>query len=344
MATPRDVGEQDPIRVSLELTWPAANPVDAEQLRQHLVRTYDRAPSDLVALDNAWRADWPGAGEPSWIVRVASKHRPFASVAADAALLTYLSECGLPAERCAADPPVAPMGKRAVGVTVVEHGREADDTDETWIRLGHLAGRLAAVPSPPSGLAIARDIGAYPNQTPRLSLRDEISHVAACLRAIEHEVPAELADLYAALRTYVGAPTDFDELPRGLVHPDLAPANAFETPDRGLVLVDWAGAGIGPRIGTLGVLLAYTTLSRGGWLADRARDLTSAFLEHVPLEEQERRAIAPLAERRLFVREAVGLCIGVRFGVPPLYRHQWSGQRAAMAELADVVMGDRSRR
>lgn len=317
--------------------WPAANPTDPAQLREHLIRTYGRTPRAVVALDNACRADWTDAGEPSWIVRVASKHRPFASVSADVALLEHLAGEALPVERCAAEPSVSAMGERAVVVTVCERGAEAEDASSTWARLGDLAGRLAALPVPPADVSVARDVGAYPNQTPRLSLGDELDHVTSCLRAVEGEVPAAWAPLYESMRAYLEAPLDFDDLPRGLIHPDLAPPNAFDTPDRGLVLVDWAGAGVGPRVVTLAVLLAYSTLGEGGWSASRGADIVSSFTDHVVLEASERRAVVALAERRLFVREAVGLCIGIRVGVPPLSRSQWSGASAAVREMGEVI-------
>ena len=45
------------------------------------------------------------------------------------------------------------------------------------------------------------------------------------------------------------------DLPQALIHPDFVPANAILTPDDGLVLVDWTGAGRGPRLYPLAFLL-----------------------------------------------------------------------------------------
>jgi len=40
-----------------------------------------------------------------------------------------------------------------------------------------------------------------------------------------------------------------------LIHPDFVPANALATAGGGAVMVDWAGAGWGPRLWSLGFLL-----------------------------------------------------------------------------------------
>jgi len=60
-----------------------------------------------------------------------------------------------------------------------------------------------------------------------------------------------LAELIAAL-------DDADDgagLPVGVVHPDPVLANVVAAPGPGMVLVDWAGAGIGPRVWPLAFLL-----------------------------------------------------------------------------------------
>jgi Ser/Thr protein kinase RdoA (MazF antagonist) len=55
---------------------------------------------------------------------------------------------------------------------------------------------------------------------------------------------------------------DGDDLPHALVHPDFVPVNAIddedadpEQPGRGVVVVDWTGAGRGPRLWSLAFLL-----------------------------------------------------------------------------------------
>ena len=48
---------------------------------------------------------------------------------------------------------------------------------------------------------------------------------------------------------------DGADLPHAFVHPDFVPANAITTPDDHRVIVDWAGAGNGPRLWSLAFLL-----------------------------------------------------------------------------------------
>lgn len=328
---------EDPIRVAVELAWPPADSVDDDQLRDHLIKTYRRSPREIVSLDNAWRVDWSEDDGPSWIVRVASKHRSIGSVAEDIAVLRYLERFALPVERTANELAVSQLDGRAVTATLCVTGIEAEAIDAVWIQLSDFAGRLAALPVPASDTGVAFDVGGYPNYTARKSLADELTHVSNCLSSVERDVPKESAALYDAMRAYVDDVVDFDSLPRGLVHPDLAPVNAFTTTSDELVVVDWAGSGIGPRVASLAVLLAYSTFATEGWLKSRVRAMLSAFAHHVALNDRERHALALLAERRLFVREAMGLCIGIRFGIPPLSANQWTAARGNIATIPELA-------
>ncbi|HEX3647123.1 MAG TPA: phosphotransferase [Pseudonocardiaceae bacterium] len=76
---------------------------------------------------------------------------------------------------------------------------------------------------------------------------------------------------------------DGADLPHAFVHPDFVPANAIATPDGGLVIVDWTGAGRGPRIWPLAFLL---------WAAARVHPRLvglafSYYRKHVELEPAE---------------------------------------------------------
>jgi Ser/Thr protein kinase RdoA (MazF antagonist) len=77
---------------------------------------------------------------------------------------------------------------------------------------------------------------------------------------------------------------DCTDLPHAIVHPDFVPMNAILRPERGMVVIDWAGSGRGPRLWSLGFLL---------WVAG-ARDLAlvgaviSRYRDHVQLTAAER--------------------------------------------------------
>jgi thiamine kinase-like enzyme len=62
---------------------------------------------------------------------------------------------------------------------------------------------------------------------------------------------------------------DGADLPHGFVHPDPVPANAIQVADGGLVVVDWSGAGRGPRLPSLACRL-FTAGVRDLRLVDAA--------------------------------------------------------------------------
>lgn len=68
-------------------------------------------------------------------------------------------------------------------------------------------------------------------------------------------VPAEDVESYLSLRSALDATNDCEGLPAGLVHPDGHIANSILTPERQVVLIDWDGAGQGPRVAALGLLV-----------------------------------------------------------------------------------------
>jgi len=60
---------------------------------------------------------------------------------------------------------------------------------------------------------------------------------------------------YAPLRDELAQIDLLEDLPDALLHPDFVTANVMLTPD-GPTLIDWTGAGRGPRIAPLGLLLS----------------------------------------------------------------------------------------
>ena len=76
---------------------------------------------------------------------------------------------------------------------------------------------------------------------------------------------------------------DCSDLPHAFVHPDFVLANAIPTAEERLVIVDWAGAGRGPRVWAIGFLLWAA-----GSMHPRLLDLVSSrYRRHVTLEEAE---------------------------------------------------------
>ncbi len=68
-------------------------------------------------------------------------------------------------------------------------------------------------------------------------------------------VPDSQRPLYATLRAALSQAETCDGLPQALIHPDFVPANAIASRAAGTVLIDWTGAGRGPRLWSLAFLL-----------------------------------------------------------------------------------------
>ena len=84
---------------------------------------------------------------------------------------------------------------------------------------------------------------------------EEIAAARSRLEASAPGLPADQQPLLAALLAELDRADGCADLPQALIHPDFVPANAILTPDGGLVLVDWTGAGRGPRLYPLAFLL-----------------------------------------------------------------------------------------
>jgi hypothetical protein len=111
----------------------------------------------------------------------------------------------------------------------------------------------------PSGRP-ATELSAAPRQFAETAERVPPVHRSAELSAAElaeaaERVPAAQRSAAAALRAELDDLDDGVGLPEALLHPDFVLANVVASPERGMVLVDWTGAGRGPRLWSLAFLL-----------------------------------------------------------------------------------------
>src|SRR3954454_20565846 len=103
----------------------------------------------------------------------------------------------------------------------------------------------------PTGVA-DRPAGAlhhYAEGTPA----DELSAARRWLRDLEPRVAVADHDQLDLLGRVLSDADDSTGLPEAFVHPDPVPKNTIFTKD-GPVLVDWAGAGRGPRLASLALV------------------------------------------------------------------------------------------
>jgi methyltransferase (TIGR00027 family) len=223
-----------------------------EHLAAHLAATYGVPVTRLRELDlgvhRVERADGS-----KWVARVFPLGRSLASARGDADLLEWLSRQGIPAERPAAADPVSVHEGQAVLVTEFAPGRRAAGRPAVFEQLGAVLAQLHLLPV--DDAPAHRPGGAWHHLLNDATPTDELAAARHLLHDARPRVPhgrtAEYELLHEALADLTLAP----DLPEALVHPDLGPRNALRTAAGALTIVDWAGAGRGPRLVSLGCLL-----------------------------------------------------------------------------------------
>jgi Ser/Thr protein kinase RdoA (MazF antagonist) len=279
----------------------------AMRLRSHLEKRYGIDVTAMTDLDvGVWRVG--RADGPDWVARWFPGRRPAAAVAGDAEILRYLAASDFPAERCAADEPVSDLNGRSVLVTEWadpvdrKQRREAIRADGGLVQLGALLGRLHRLPT--AAGAVARPGGAWHHLADGLPSA-EVAAAAQLLEDVAHLIPNSERQAYEALRAEVGALDTADGLPEALTHPDFVLVNVVATPG-GMVSVDWAGAGRGPRVWSLAFLL----YAEGAKDLRRAGLVLAGYRRHVTLEPQELDRLAAIARVRPLVLSVWSVCTG----------------------------------
>ena len=271
----------------------------------------------MTELDlGVWRVG--RADGPDWVARWFPARRPAEAVAGDAATLRYLAAREFPAERCAADEPVPVLDGRSLLVTEWadavprQQRRDAIRAAGGLRHFGALLGRLHTLDTTPAASAggigvgdgaVARPGGAWHHLADGLPSAE----IAAASRMLAEAAPlipdAERA-AFDALRAEVAALDAAEGLPEGLIHPDFVLANVVAAPG-GMVLVDWAGAGRGPRLWSLAFLL-YAEAAKE---PRRAGAVLLGYREHVTLEAEELDRLGAVARAPLILR-AWSVCMG----------------------------------
>ena len=299
--TPRAGGEgQAPAPGSLEdLMERIGHRAGTEGLAGHLERTYGAVVSGLVQLDlGVYRVD--RADGPSWVARLFARTRPLEDVQGDADILARMAEQGYPAERLARPEAVSVHEGQGVLVTEFVPGPKPEEDVSTYRMLGDLLGRLHASDSVP-----VRPGGGWHHLVHQGTVDDEINAARSLADAAGARVPPGQEPLYERLKVELGGDLGFVGLPEALVHPDFVPPNAVLGPG-GLVIVDWAGAGRGPRLASLGFLL-WVAGAQGQACVD---SVVAGYRAHIELEAGELDFLeAAIAFRRLTL-QAWSFCVG----------------------------------
>ena len=279
----------------------------AQRLRAHLETEYGIEVTAMTDLDiGVWHVG--RADGPDWVARWFPARRGAEAVAGDAEILRYLAAQAFPAERCAVAEPVSALDGRAVLVTEWadpvprQRRREAIRAAGGLGRLGALLGRLHAMP--PGGGAVGRPGGGWHHLADGLPAA-EVAAAERMLAGAAHLIPADERAAYEALQSEIRALDSADGLPEALTHPDFVLANVVATPDA-MVLVDWAGAGRGPRAWSLAFLL----YAEGAKDLRRVDVVLAGYRRHVTLTEEELSRLADIARARPLVLSAWSVCTG----------------------------------
>jgi Ser/Thr protein kinase RdoA (MazF antagonist) len=252
----------------------------AEQLAEHLSATYEVGIRRLVELQpGVHRAELLGGAR--WIARVFPAEHPTGSVQAHAELLCWLEGVAFPAERSATPGPVSSHEGQDVLVTVAAPGRALPGAPASYERMGDLLGRLHALPLEPS-LAL-RPGGGWHHVAPDGGPGDEIAAGGELLRAAGHRVPGAQRQHYDILLDALDTCRLEPDLPSCIVHPDLVAPNVLRDRAGHETVVDWAGAGLGPRVGSLGCLL-WTAAANGDPCVE---SVWAGYARHVQLTPEE---------------------------------------------------------
>jgi Ser/Thr protein kinase RdoA (MazF antagonist) len=275
------------------------------RLRAHLETRYGITVDAMTELDlGVWRIG--RADGPDWVARWFAARRTAEVVAGDAAILRYLAAREFPAERCAADEPVSRLDGRSVLVTEwadpVPRQQRRDAIREAGglSGLGGLLGRLSTLDVMPT----ARPGGAWHHLADGLPAA-EVGAADRMLAAAAPVIPDAERAAFDALRAEVAALDTAEGLPEGLIHPDFVLANVVATRG-GMVLVDWAGAGRGPRLWPLAFLLYAEAVKD----PRRAGAVLLGYREHVTLEAEELDRLAAVARARPLILRAWAVCTG----------------------------------
>jgi Ser/Thr protein kinase RdoA (MazF antagonist) len=200
-------------------------------------------------------------------------------------VLRLVEDEGLPAERLAAPEPVSTLDGQTVLVTEFVAGTAPRPSYRMLAGVADVLGRLHALPDGGGRTGRAggslHHIPAYEGLPGR-----DLALAAAFLDDIADRIPDALRPPFERLRRAVATADDCADLPHALVHPDPVPVNVVATADRRMVLVDWTGAGRGPRIVSLASLLSATR-ARGSWDGAKVAAVAAAYGPHVQLTADE---------------------------------------------------------
>jgi Ser/Thr protein kinase RdoA (MazF antagonist) len=281
----REGSHRDPDGNVIRFGSPMPPTGEAAVVKTHIESHYGVEVADVAALDiGVYRLEL--ADGTSWVARFFPARRSLEAAEGDAEVLRFLAGHDFAAEKPAAIGAVSQADGRPVLVTEFvtpvppRRRREAIVAVGGLRYLGSELGRLHSLPPAPA--SVGRPGGAWhhlADGSPHL----ETQAVKAMLAGSEARVAAGEAAMYEYLATAVERVDSGEGLPQALIHPDYVLGNVVASASGGLVLVDWTGAGIGPRLWNL----AWFLYAEGAKSLARVDRVLEGYRQHVELGEDE---------------------------------------------------------
>ena len=299
--------------------------IDTGALVEHFESRYGVEGADFHQLDAGVMRVERNDG-PDWVARVFPADRSIEAVTGDAATLAWLAQNGFPAERVAVDEPVSMLGSSPVIVTEFVHP-VARELRRTTVKeaggLRELASMLSTLHALPlDERAPAQAGGAWHHAAEGLPA-EELNAAREWVRAALASAPADDRASLDVVLAELDATDDGAGLPRAFTHPDFVIANVVATADPGMIVVDWTGAGRGPRLWSLAFLLWV----EGGKDLRRIDLLAEGYRRQLTLETAELERLAGMVRARHLVFIAWNLAAG----------------RIGPADAAELVVESRER-
>jgi Ser/Thr protein kinase RdoA (MazF antagonist) len=217
---------------------------------------------------------------PTWIVRIFTQS--YKEVEDLAKILEYLQQQGFPAEACVSQKPVSDFSSdERILITGFAEGSRPERNRRTFRRLGQLLGRLHSLPLP-EGL---RRGGAWHHLSTSGGMSEECEAAKMKLDTFKAQTAVDKHEHIDRLKLELSAIDRLKGLPLAIVHPDFVPANVIENSSTDdWTIIDWAGAGCGPRLTSLGPLLMAAGARGKLILVD---SVMSGYDSHVNLDISE---------------------------------------------------------
>ena len=291
-------------------------------LPDHLHRAYGIDVTAMKQLDiGVFRVD--RSDGPTWVARMFSAARTIEAVEGDAEILRYLEANDIPAERCATEQPVSVHTGQGVLVTEFVDGGTDGGSGESLHRLGDILGRVHTLPAETG--APARPAGSWHHLSMNGGSRGaDVAMLLPMMAEVAEDLEPTDLPLYDSLRAELESLDDCTDLPHALINIDFGGPNVIAGPT-GPVTIDWTGAGRGPRLLSLGVLMY------GGRDLRLVDAFVAGYRNHIELEPDELDRLAGA----LRVHSLVLDCWGFVFRRTPLAALLRS--RAETAALTEVI-------